>query len=45
MDTELFIPKVNPSKIKKKRQKSIYRQQKENVHSTINGKGIVSRIK
>jgi hypothetical protein len=45
MDIEPVIPKINKAKVKKKRKKSIYRESKEDAHSTINGKGVVGRIK
>jgi hypothetical protein len=45
MDIEIIESKVNKSKTKKKKSKSIYREEKEYPHTTIGGKGHVARIK
>ena len=42
---EEIKPKVNPVKQKKKRKSSTYKDSKQVAHTTINGKGVVGRIK
>jgi hypothetical protein len=44
-DIHEIQPKVNSAKQKKKRKSSIYRESKTEVHTTINGKGKIGRIK
>lgn len=41
---EIEIPKVNISKVKKKRKNSVYKDSKQGVHITINGLGKVSSL-